>query len=389
MIAEPKHILETIKRSHHPLLCIGQGSGADGHASALGLAQALQKLGKQPVIVSADEHPPKTVCFLKGHETICTSLENLHELVLELDARETRPDELSYEIADGKLRVFIRPKSGAWRAQEASVSTSSFRHDLIIAIGAANLSRLGRLLQSAPDFFHTTPIINIDHAPDNEHFGHYNAVDVTASACGEVCHDLLMAADETLMDAEIATAFLAGMIAKTRSFKNPHVSPKTLQTAQHLMERGADREGAVHHLFRTRSVGTLRLWGRALARLKTHDRHPLVWTLLSQQDFLHAGAGEGDLVDVIDELISTSPSARVVVLIFENHARDICAIVRAEEPLNAATLCASLLHKLPQTNSAASREEVRLNLSGRTLVDVERELIATITASLEPALRRS
>ena len=125
-----------------------------------------------------------------------------------------------------------------------------------------------------------------------------NVVDVTAAACGEVCHDLVEMIEPGLMDEEVATAFLTGMIAKTKSFKAANVTPKTLQTASKLMARGAKRDLIMQQLYKTRSVGTLRLWGRALARLKTDEKERVVWTMISQQDFLHAGAQEEDLSDV-------------------------------------------------------------------------------------------
>ncbi|MBI5369640.1 hypothetical protein HZA85_00380 [Candidatus Uhrbacteria bacterium] len=372
-LRESQQVLEAIKRSSRPLICIPSGANADHYATGLGLARVLKKLDKQPTIVAADGSAPKTVTFLEGHETITNKLENLRKFVIELDASKTKVDELSYETKDDKLYVYLSPKKGFWDEKDVRASSSGYRYDLILCIGTPDYESCAHLYADNPDFFYRTPVINIDHTPDNEHYGQINVVDLTASACGEVCHDLIDAIETGLMDKEVATAFLTGMIANTKSFKTPNVTPRTLQTASKLMAKGARRDQIVEHLYRTRSIETLRLWGRALARLKSDANKKIVWSLLAQEDFMHAGAREEDLHDVIDELIATSPEAKIVVLLYENSERNICAIVRVEKPLDAIALCAKF-------HAAGVREEARLCFMKKTIVEVERELIEHLRA---------
>ena len=97
--------------------------------------------------------------------------------------------------------------------------------------------------------------------------------------------------------------------------------------------------------------------------------------MLSQQDFLHAGAGEDGLTDVIDELIASSPEARVVVLIYEMADRNICAIVRTERPHDAISLTRGF-------NASGTREEVRLCFTKKTVVQVEQDLLEKIKAQI-------
>jgi phosphoesterase RecJ-like protein len=314
---------------------------------------------------------PKNLAFLKDHQSIQPRLENLRKFVIELDASKTKVDELTYEMKDEKLFVYLSPKKGFWNGNDVRTTSSGYKYDLIICIGSPDYESCAHLYQENTDFFFRTPVINIDHTPENEHYGQINVVDMTASACGEVCHDLIESIEPGLIDEDIATAFLTGMIAKTKSFKTKNVTPKTLQTASKLMAKGANREHIVQNLYRTRSVSTLRLWGRALARLKTDEASHVVWTLLSQQDFLHAGAEEQDLHDVIDELLSSSPHARVVVLLYENAEHKIVGIVRTERPLDAIILCAPF-------HAVGTREEVRLSFDGKTIVQVEKEVMEHI-----------
>ena len=375
-LKESQQVLEAIKRSSRPLLCVPSGGGADAYATALGLSRVLTKLDKKPLIVAADGKAPKNVEFLKGHEQIQPRLENMRQFVIELDASKTKVDELSYEMKNDKLFVYLSPKKGFWDQKDVRTSSSGYKFDLIICIGSPDFESCAHLYSENPDFFFRTPVINIDHTPENEHYGQMNIVDMTASACGEVCHDLIDAIEPGLIDEEVATAFLTGMIAKTKSFRSKAVTPKTLQTASKLIAKGAKRDEIVQRLYRTRSVETLRLWGRALARLKADEEAKMVWTMLSQQDFMHAGSEEHDLPDVIDELIASSPQAKVVVLLYEMRDRNICAIVRAERPLDAIALCQGY-------NAAGTREETRLCLLNKTIVQVEKELIGSIKAQIK------
>jgi nanoRNase/pAp phosphatase (c-di-AMP/oligoRNAs hydrolase) len=379
-LRDAQQIFEAIKRSQRPLVCVAKGSGIDGHASALGVARVMERLDKQPVIVSSDGKP-NAIQFLADHTRIQDAIENLQRFTIELDAAKTQVKELSYELKNDKLFVYLSPKKGRWDPQDVRLSPGQYHYDLIVSIGAADLEGCAPFYTEHPDFFFHTPILNIDHSPANEHFGQFNAVDVSAVACGEVCHDLLEAMEPGLIDEETATAFLTGLIAKTHSFKQRHVNARTLETASKLMAHGARRDLIVQHLYRTRSVSTLRLWGRALARLKVNAEKTMVWTLLSQQDFLHAGAQEQDLPDVIDELISSSPEASIAVLIFENSKRQVEAIVRVGPKQNALTLTQSL-------HPEGSREQVRLLFPTKPIVEAEKMLVEILqNKSSEEILR--
>ncbi len=370
-LTHPEQITESIRRSSNPLVVIPRHAGPDGYASALGLARVMEKLGKRADLVAVDGPTPAALQFLQDRHLIRTDLPELRKLVIEIDTGKTRVQDLTKEEKDGHLKISISPQNGFWGQNDVRISHSAYRYDLLICVGAQDLASCAHLYESHPDFFFRTPIINIDHSAANEHFGHMNVVDVTATACGEVCHDLTLTIDQQLMDEEVATAFLTGMIAKTKSFKTPNVTPKTLQTASKLIACGARRDQIVKSLYRTRSVATLRLWGRALARLKHDTSANIVWTLLSQQDFLHAGAEEADLPDVIDELISSSPQAGVVLLLYEDRERNVCAILRTERPNDAIQIAAPF-------RAAGNREEARMCFIGKSLVQVEKETLPKI-----------
>ena len=368
---EKQQIFEAIKRAKQPLIVVPTGTGADGYASAIGIGQAIAKLDKPVEIVAAEGPAPKQLRFLAGHDQVRPDLQGIEVLTLKVKTEQTQVDQLTYNVEGDELHIRLVPRSGTWSEQDIKPEWSGYRHDLIISIGAQDLEAHVHLFEQHKDFFFKVPVINIDHSPANEHFGQYNLVDTTATACGEVCHNFICENEPHLMDEEMATCFLAAMIAKTKSFKTNNVTPRTLQTASELMSKGARRDQIVENLFRTRSVETLRLWGRALARLKSDPDSGLVWTMLSQQDFMHAGAEESDLPDVVDEMLASSPEAKVSVLLYEDTDRNVCGIIRTERPHDAVALTAPF-------KPAGTRDEARICFIGKNIVQVEKEVVPRI-----------
>ena len=129
------------------------------------------------------------------------------------------------------------------------------------------------------------------------------------------------------IDADIATALLAGMITKTNSFKTENTKPNTLTIASRLMHLGANRDHIVQNLYRTRAISTLKLWGQALSHLQYDKSIGLVWTTITRDDFTRAGAQEHELYEIIDELIASSPEAKIIALLHEHQADNIIHII--------------------------------------------------------------
>lgn len=373
-----EQFLSTLQRSERPLIVLREVAHADDFATAFALATVLSKLGKAPEIVSVGGAAPKSLSFLSSSWPVRGDLTNVRSLTLHVDLNRAKVDELSYTVDGSDLRIHLTPKSGAWSEEDVRVEATSYRYDLIVMIGVTDFASLGNLGSLYADFIFQTPVINIDHSPANEHHGHINMVDVSAVANGEVVFDMLTRLDESLIDEQVATCLLTGMVAKTKSFKTPNVTPKTLKTAGALMNKGARRDEIVEKLYRTRSVETLRLWGRALARLKADTEHGMVWTLLTHQDFVNAGADESALEDIVEELLATSPDARIVVIFFESKDGYIAAKLTAERPFDA-------LHLGAPFKASGTREAARLIVGDVDIVAAEKAVISHVRNQLQTA----
>lgn len=325
-----QQIYGLIKKSRHILITFRRHGNGDALGSALALALLLNKLGKRADLATQDFSWPKNFSFLPNLE-ILPNLNSLKKLVISLDLNGKELDDFSHEIKDGRwLEISLSTQNGLLGDKDLSIKQSDFKYDLIITLDTPDLELLGKIYEDNKEFFYQTPVINIDHSPANENYGQVNLVELTATSSAEIIFNILESFDPNLLDEKIATCLLMGIIIKTKSFKTHNVTPRTLTIASQLVAAGADREAIVSNLYRTRSLATLRLWGRVLARLENDPSLNLAWSIVGQPDFINAGAGEENLFDVVDELIINSPEAEIISLIYEEKNHDVSCLISSK-----------------------------------------------------------
>lgn len=369
-LTHPQQFFRAIETARRPLLVLSENPSVDDYVTALAIRSLFLKLEKEIDIATSAGPAPESLGFLRETGPVHGDLPNLKKLTIKVQARDTKIDELSYNMQGDELHIHLLPKSGTWNESDIHIATDHYRYDTVVIIGCQDLEQMGALYRKYTDFFHSVTLLNLDHSAGNEGFGHVNFLDLRAVSNSEIFFHLLHEYNESLIDSELATHLLAGMIAKTRSFKSDDVTPHTLKTASHLFSKGARREEIVKHLYKTRSVSTLRLWGRALARLKASDGHRLVWTMLTREDFARAGAELNAVSNVVDELMLTSADAQIGVVFWES-GDDIEAIIHAMRPHDALLLGAPY-------KASGTRNEVRIRLKGTKLGNAESQVIERI-----------
>lgn len=371
-----EQFLNALEAAKRPLIVLPVAANADDFAAAFACSALLAKMQKPVDVATSGGNIPKSLDFLTPPAPVRGDLTNIRKLTLHVDAKQAKVDELSYDVEDQEIKIHLVPKTGSWSEEDIRISTDDYKYDLILTIGGQELESFGELYKNYADFFFQTPIINIDHTSANEHFGQMNIVNMNAVSATEVLHDLFVQIDKTLLDEEVATFLLTGMIYKTHSFRSSNVTPKTLKVAGKLIGAGARRDEIVQRLYKTRTVETLRLWGRALARLKSDAKSGLVWTLLTTQDFANAGANEDALENIIEELMMSSPNARIGIVFFEHPKGHIEAILRASIPHDALYLGAPF-------RASGTREEAVLRIPGEDLVTAEKKVVTHIKNAIK------
>jgi nanoRNase/pAp phosphatase (c-di-AMP/oligoRNAs hydrolase) len=325
MLNQEQQIFEQIKKAQNILITFTKTWNGDSAASALAFFLLLKKMGKNADIAAEKpdsesavvKNPLKIFSFLPSFSEIKPSIENLRKFIISLDISNAKVSQIKYKMEDNALNFIISPKDGFFTADDISSSSSGFKYDLIICLDTPDLESLGKIYDNDTEFFYKTTVINIDHHSDNEEYGQINAVDLNAVATSEILFSLFQNYSRDLIDDDIATCLLTGIIAKTKSFKTSNITPSTLSITSQLISMGARRDDIISKLFRSRELNVLKLWGRVLARLNSSLDNKLVWSSLSFTDFLKTESNEEDLADVIEELIINIPQARVIVLLYE------------------------------------------------------------------------
>jgi phosphoesterase RecJ-like protein len=376
MLSAKEQIFKQIEKATRILITFPSDWNGDDVASSLALYLTVKKMGKEVEIISAPSIKNKVWTFLPGGKNIGDSLINLRKFIVSLNISQAKIDQIKYAIEDKVLNFIISPKEGWFTSDDVSTSASGFRFDLIITVGASDLESLGKIYDTNIEFFYKTTIINIDNRAGNEEFGQINYIDVNSVSNSEIIFELLEDKASEQLDEDVVTCLLAGIISKTKNFKNTNLTPETLLKTSKLINLGARREEIIDNLYRSRDFKTLKLWGKILSNLNSTAEGLLIWSSVKKEDFLDSGANEDSILDIIDELIINIPEAKIITIIFENTDNPGGkAIVYSVSNINAKEL---LKEYSPEGGSKISQIKFNDNLT-----DASAKIIASIKNKLK------
>ena len=167
------------------VLCTHVSPDGDTLGSSLGLAQCLQKLGKE-VIVYCDDLVNKSFSFIPGIELL------------------QRPD-----------------------------ANNSVEADLLVVIDASSFDRIGIV----GEVVKYKQLLNIDHHISNTHFADFVYLDSKAAATGEIMCELLQEMAWPI-EHNIAECFYIAISTDCGSFRYTNTTPKTMRAGAWLLEQG-------------------------------------------------------------------------------------------------------------------------------------------------------
>jgi len=329
--------LELINKSKRILLVTHEKPDGDALGSITSLYLVLSKLGKVATAVVLDQVGPN-YRFIPKTEDFTKGLAVLRDFVISVDCSAATADKLAYNFQDGKLNIVITPKSGNFRPQDVSFAEGSFQFDLVIVLDSADWDQVGRPYADNAKLFQTVPVINIDHHSSNDYFGTVNLVDLTAASTTEILVGVIEALGNSLIDEDVATSLLTGIISDTGSFQHSNTTPKALTVAAQMVGFGARQQEIIRNLFKTKAYTTLKLWGKVLSQLQYDVAHRLSWTLVPFSFFAETGASVDETSGLIDELMTSVPGADVVVLISEKEPKVLSGSIRTKKGVDAAEI---------------------------------------------------
>lgn len=246
----------------HPRFLITSHARPDGDAigSVLALAEILDQLGRECIVVLADEIP-----------VIYRNIPTIERVRFTKDVREVEPDLATPAIL--------------------------LECDGIPRTGLAGLE--GRCL------------INIDHHASGRPFGVLNWIDEEACAVAAMVYRLALAADVE-MTPSMATCLYTAIVSDTGSFTYSTTTAETFAVAHDLAARGANPSKIARDIYFSNPESKIRLLGTALSNLQTEG--PLAWSWVTTHDMDRAGAGAEDCEGVVNYLISIAGVESAVFL---------------------------------------------------------------------------
>ncbi len=243
-------ICQALKKTDNFLLASHVNPEGDAVASVLALDSLLRRLGKKTMIACEDAFPERLGCL----------------------------------------------PSKRWN--QAKNIPANRKFDALVVADCPTLERIGAVNQLLNP---KTVIFNIDHHISNTLFGHYNYIQPSASACGEVIYDIFKHF-KLKINKDEATALYASISTDTGSFKYSNTTVKSHQIASELIKTGIDIEHINDALYATYSLEKIHLYSLLLGRVKTNEDGTIAWVGLTKNDLKRTGATYEDTEGFIDFL---------------------------------------------------------------------------------------
>ncbi len=385
-LVDSNQALDLLRKANRILIAPSTPDG-DSIGSALALMLVLRRLGKEVTVVSVAPTPDYLV-FLPHTEEIQSQISGSKDFVISLDIDQTEVDHLKYEVENGKLKIIVTPKNGRFTQGNVSFPAGMPQFDLIVTVDTGDLVQLGKLTEDYQDLFKNTPMLNIDHHSSNGKFGTYNFLDFKVSSTTQMLVPILEAFEkesgEKLIDDDVATLLLTGLVTDTGSFQHSNTTPEAFEVAAQLLDRGARQQQIIKHIFKTKSLATLKLWGRVLSKIQYDPELKLTYSTITLQDLADTGAESDDSGGIIDELMTNAPGAEIVMLLKEKEPGFVSGSFRAPGQLADVSQVASRMNGGGHKKAAGFRiREKTMDQALETALDVVRVYMAEVTTPSE------
>lgn len=234
-----QQVVERLKQANNVLVTVKSSPNVDELAAAIGLTLMLNKLEKHTTAVFSGE-VPSTLEFLKPEETIETNTDSLRDFIVSLD--KSKADKLRYKVEENVVRIYITPYRTSISEQDLEFTQGDFNVDAVVALGVTQREELDQAITNHGRILHDATVITVTAGQDVSELGQINWQEPAASSLSEMLVSISEAFQGGLIDEQIATAYLTGIVAETERFSNTKTSPKVMTMAAQLMAAGANQQ---------------------------------------------------------------------------------------------------------------------------------------------------
>jgi hypothetical protein len=238
MDQQKQAIADRLKQSNNILVTVSSNPSVDQLASCIGLTLALNKMGKHATAVFSG-NVPSTIEFLQPEKTLEKNTDSLRDFIIALD--KAKADKLRYKVEDKVVKIFITPYKTSITEKDLDFSQGDFNVDVVLALGVHEQTELDQAITAHGRILHDAVVATINTKPGGE-LGTVNWLETTASSLSELVVQLVDTVDKSMMDGQMATAFLTGIVAETNRFSNEKTTPNTMSISAELMAAGANQQ---------------------------------------------------------------------------------------------------------------------------------------------------
>ncbi|MDN5835222.1 MAG: hypothetical protein L0H36_01135 [bacterium] len=249
-----QQIVEKIKDNSNILVTVNTNPTVDELTAALGLTMMLNKIGKHTTAVVSGELP-RAIDFLEPGKTFENTVDSLRDFIIALD--KEKADHLRYKVDGDVVKIFITPYRTTISDKDLDFSQGDYNVEFVVAIGVNSRDDLDKALSSHGRILHDATVSSLTLGDEPSDLGSIDWLDSSASSYSEMLVSLSEAlkSDKSILDEQIATALLTGIVSATDRFSNERTSSKVMTMSAQLMGAGANQQLIASKLSEAREIG--------------------------------------------------------------------------------------------------------------------------------------
>jgi hypothetical protein len=249
-----QQIVEKIKTNSNILVTVSTNPSVDELSAALGLTLLLNKMNKHATAVFSGAIPP-AITFLDPQKTFENTVDSLRDFIIALD--KEKADHLRYKVDGDVVKIFITPYRTTISGDDLDFSQGDYNVELVLALGVKSSDSLDAALEAHGRILHDATVATISIGSEKSELGSVEWREQNASSLSEMLVTLsdALKSDKALLDEQIATAFLTGIVAATDRFSNNRTSSRVMTTAAQLMAAGANQQLIASKLEEAHEIG--------------------------------------------------------------------------------------------------------------------------------------
>lgn len=238
MDSQKQSIIDRLKQANNILVTVSANPTVDQLAACVGLSLMLNGLDKHATAVFSGT-VPSTIQFLQPEKTIEKNTNSLRDFIIALD--KSKADKLRYKVEDKVVKIFITPYRTSISDKDLEFSEGDFNVDVVVCLGVHDQRDLDQAITAHGRILHDATVIGINTTTGNN-IGTLNWQDQKVSSLCEMVASLVDSFDKKILDTQVSTALLTGIVAETDRFSNSKTSPDTMKVSAQLMAAGANQQ---------------------------------------------------------------------------------------------------------------------------------------------------